>query len=207
MMQILVVDDHSLFREGLRYVLENIQKDIAILEAGDAELAFNLLIANSDLDLVLLDLDLPGEDGFSILHKCRSMYPGLPIIILSASKNISDIKNVLADGAMGFIPKDTPSKIMLSAIMLVLEGGVYTPPGLNHSFGDIPDQRAESSITPRQTQVLAMMVKGEANKVIAADLGIAEATVKMHVTSILKHLGVSNRTQAVLAAQKLDLQY
>lgn len=204
-MKILVVDDHSLFREGLCYVLNELEDQVSILEASGFEQAMQHVAANPDLDLVLLDLNMPGEDGFTALDTLTKTYPAMPVIILSASTRHGDIKRALDAGAMGYIPKDTTSTVMLNAVRLVLSGGIYTPPDIAQQFGSNQNDSNVPVLTPRQSQVLAKLIQGHSNKVIASQMNLAEATVKMHVTSIMRSLGVSNRTQAAMAAEKLRL--
>ena len=205
-MKILVVDDHTLFREGLCYVLNELEEQVSILEASGFEQAMQHVAANPELDLVLLDLNMPGEDGFTALDTFVNRYPVMPVVILSASKQYSDIKRALDAGAMGYIPKDTTSTVMLSALRLILSGGIYVPSDMAQQFELNQSDSNMPVLTPRQLQVLAKMVQGHSNKIIASKLDIAEATVKMHVTSIMKSLGVSNRTQAAMVAEKLGLR-
>lgn len=204
-MKILIVDDHTLFRQGLCYVLNELGEQISILEASGFEQARQQVAANPDLDLVLLDLNMPGEDGFTALDTFTRTYPVMPVVILSASKRHSDIKRALDAGAMGYIPKDTTSTVMLNALRLVLSGGIYVPPDMAQQFELKQGVSNAPILTPRQLQVLAQIVQGQSNKVIASELNLAEATVKMHVTSIMKSLGVTNRTQAAMVAEKLGL--
>lgn len=204
-MKILIIDDHTLFREGLSYVLNRLENKATILEANDYAEAFKLLSNHEAISLVLLDLFMPGKDGFSVLETARQQYPLLPIIVLSASKNISDMQRAMAMGAMGFIAKDSTSELMLNVIKLVLSGGLYIPPDMLAQQQEKSKVKDPNTLTPRQKQVMAMIAQGLSNKVIAADLGIAEATIKMHVTSIMKSLGVSNRTQAVIAVKELGI--
>ena len=205
-MKILIVDDHTLFRQGLCYVLNELEEQTSILEASGFEQAMQHVAANPDLDLVLLDLNMPGEDGFTALDTFAKTYPVMPVVILSASKQYGDIKRALDAGAMGYIPKDTTSTVMLNALRLILSGGIYVPPDMAQQFGLNQSDSNVPVLTPRQLQVLAKMVQGHSNKIIASQLNISEATVKMHVTSIMKSLGVSNRTQAAMAAEKLGLR-
>lgn len=203
-MKILIVDDHALFREGLCYVLKSLEAQVSILEASNYDSALRCAAENADIDLILLDLHLPGKNGFTILNALIQRYPALPVVIISASNQHSDIQRTIDAGAMGYIPKDTTSAVMLNALRLVLSGGVYVPQRLaqqnrQHSNNNGPD------LTPRQLQVLSLLTQGDSNKEIAFKIDIAEATVKMHITSILKTLGVSNRTQAALAAEKMGL--
>lgn len=204
-MKVLIVDDHTLFREGLCYVLSELNEQISILEASGYEQAIQSVAANPNFDLVLLDLNMPGKDGFTVLNIFEKTYPAMPVVILSASKKHSDIQRALDAGAMGFIPKDTTSTVMLSALRLILSGGIYVPPDMAQQFGLNKGDSNVPDLTPRQLQVLAKMVQGHSNKVIASQLNLAEATIKMHITSIMRTLGVSNRTQAVMLSEKLGL--
>ena len=206
-MKMLIIDDHALFRAGLSHILNELEENINILEASNYESAFKLVSDNSDLDLVLLDLNMPGKDGFSALDTFSKEYPAMPIVILSASIQQSNVRRALDTGAMGYIPKDTPSHVMLNALRLILDGGIYVPTCMAQQNNDelnLNNSNAHN-LTPRQLEVLAMVVQGNSNKVIAARLELAEATVKMHVTAILKCFGVSNRTQAAMAAEKFGL--
>ncbi|MEH6569988.1 MAG: response regulator transcription factor [Halioglobus sp.] len=201
--KILIVDDHALFREGLCHVLGQLDEQVMTLEAQDCESAFELLGQHTDLDLMLLDLNMPGRNGFSVLDIASQQNPMLPVAILSASRSQSDLERVMASSAMGFIPKDTTSAVMLGALKMILAGGIYTPPAGKFDQ-KVADVSPPMLLTVRQKEVLSMMVKGDSNKWIASAMGISESTTKMHVTAIFKSLGVSNRTQAVLAAQKMN---
>lgn len=201
-MKILVVDDHALFREGLVYVLDKLESDISIVEASNYEEAVVLLNNYPDIDLALLDLSMPDKDGFTLLSYCRKNFPLVPSVVLSASKEQSDLNRALDGGALGFIPKDTTSEVMLNALRLIMSGEIYIPASMNRRSSNI--QSSPESLTPRQQEVVEMMMKGLSNKKIASEMGIVEATIKMHITAIFKRLGVSNRTEAALAAQKLE---
>lgn len=220
-MKLLVVDDHALVREGLRQVLRQLGGAVTVLEAASGSEALRLASDHPDLDVVLLDLHLPGADGFSILDALRARHPELPVIVLSGSGERSDMLGAIDRGAMGFIPKTAATKVMLGALRLVLSGGVYLPPevlagaGLHGGLTEMPVAAVPSAagkrpasppdlgLTERQAQVLARMVEGKSNKVICRELGMAEGTVKIHVTAILRALKVSNRTQALIAASRL----
>ncbi|MEH6608557.1 MAG: response regulator transcription factor [Halioglobus sp.] len=203
-MKILLVDDHALFREGVCLLLRELSEDAYIIEASDSASAFEALSEHPDLDLMLLDLNIPNTDGFSILESVNKAYPTIPVAILSASAHQEDVDRVMATSAMGYIHKNTSSKVMLGAIRLMLAGGLYTPPAATLLARKVEqEQGQEVLLTARQIQVLALIVSGYSNKQIAVKLGIAEATTKMHVTSIFRALGVQNRTQAALAGQGL----
>ena len=202
-MKILIVDDHALFREGLIHVLNVLEEQIIILEASDSDQALLLISENPDIDLVLLDLNLQGINGFDVLSHVTQQYSALPVVILSASNQRSDIQRALDFGAMGYIPKDTTSSIMLNAIKIVMSGGIYVPQSMAltdkcKNLASTTDKNYD--FTPRQLEVLTLLIDGYSNKNIAQELQLAEATVKVHITSIFKILGVSNRTQAAMMA-------
>ena len=206
-MKILIVDDHALFREGLRYVLSELDDNVQVLESPTFEQATRYISDNPDLDLLLLDLNIPGEDGFVTLNLLSKKYPALPTVILSASNQRSDIQRALDAGAAGYIQKDTTSKVVLNALRLVFSGGIYVPPEMvQQDLTQKTDDVAKSaSLTPRQIDVLALLARGYSNKEIATEINVTAATVKMHITSIFRSLGVSNRTQAAMVAEKLGL--
>jgi DNA-binding NarL/FixJ family response regulator len=195
-MKILVVDDHALFRDGLKYVLGALADNICILEACNGHDSIEILANNPDMDLVLVDLNLPGESGFTLLDNCRTNHPTIPLVVVSASKHQADIQRAKGLGVTGYISKDTTSKVMIGILQVILSGGIYFPETTEDN---------QPQFTPRQTQVITLMVDGVSNKVIASNLDIAEATIKMHVTAIFKKLGVSNRTQAAAAINELGL--
>ncbi len=202
--KILVADDHALFREGLRHVLAQLDDAVEVVEAGDCEQTLCRVEAHPDLALVLLDLDMPGPDGFAALDTLTRRHSALPIVVLSASRERADMRRALESGALGFIPKSATAPVMLSALRLVLAGGVYVPPELMQGPGGVPKGRSVE-LTPRQLDVLALVIEGKPNKLIADELGLTLATVKAHVTAVLKSLHVSNRTQAARAAERLGL--
>ena len=206
-MKILVIDDHALFREGLCHVLRGLEDNIHIVEAADFELAMQRVAENPELDLVLLDLHMPGKDGFSALETFARQFPAMPVVIISASNQRSDIQRALDAGAMGYIPKESTSSVMLNALKLILSGGIYVPPNILHAEQATANSSRDNAagLTPRQLEVLALLVKGCSNKEIAAQMQLAEATVKMHVSAIFKTLGVSNRTQAAIAVEQHGL--
>jgi DNA-binding NarL/FixJ family response regulator len=197
-MKILVIDDHALFREGLCHVLGKMEDDVTSVESSNCDQAIQYAREHRDLDLVLLDLNMPGVDGFAGLDLFVSRFPALPIAILSASSLRTDVQLALDKGAVGFIHKDISSVVMLNALRMILAGGIYLPP----SMIELPQARetneTNQTLTPRQQQVLTFLAAGHPNKLIANDMNLSEATVKMHITAIFKSLGVSNRTQAAL---------
>lgn len=211
-MKILVADDHALIREGIRNTLQGIADDVVIEEAADGRQVEELLASSPQFDIVLLDLYMPNTDGFELLGKLGDSYPDVPVVILSASDKKADMRRALDRGAFGFIPKSTSHDVMINAIKLVLSGGVYVPPDLMKaddaadSFSpSVYDHELKDALTDRQFDVLLLLAKGQQNKEIARSLGVSQHTVKIHVTAVFKALGVNNRTQAVLTAQKMGL--
>jgi DNA-binding NarL/FixJ family response regulator len=204
--KILVADDHALIREAFRHLLADLDRDVVVLEAGDCDSACQLIARHPDLDLVLLDLRLPGAGGLATLEKLRAEYPTLPVVVVSALEDPGTVRGVLARGAMGFIPKSSSNDVMLSALRLVLSGGRYLPPEMLSGDGaSSPASMEEVHLTDRQREVLALMVQGKSNKHICRELGLAEATVKIHVTAILRALKVTSRAQAIVAINQLGL--
>lgn len=206
-MQILVVDDHALFRECLCHVLNQIEGEITTVEASSCDEAIQYASEYHRLDLVLLDLNMPGMDSFESLDLFSTRFPALPVVILSASILRTDVQRALDKGAVGFIHKDTTTAVLLNALRMILSGGIYVPPNLAQSSQDSQSGQVMSGLTPRQRQVLALMSEGHSNKVIASDMELSVATVKMHITAIFRQLGVSNRTQAALEYEKLTLNF
>ena len=213
--KILVVDDYALVREGLRHALQALGDDVEVLEARDAEEALRLIAKDPVLDLVLLDIGLPGMDGFLALDEMRRARGALPIVVLSASAEQRDIAAALNMGAMGYIPKMAPREVMLRALRLVLAGGIYIPPqaigmsSLTGAGGDraaAPSSLEELGLTERQRQVLNLIAQGKPNKAIANELQISEPTVKAHVTEILRALKASSRAQAMVTARRFGLR-
>lgn len=215
-MKILLVDDHALVREGVKFVLERYNAATDVLEANDCAVALDLAAQHPDIDLVLLDLSLPGMTGFEGLCCLQERLPNIPIVVLSASEDPAHIRQALARGARGYIPKTCTNEVMLSALQVVLSGGEYVPRaalGLTSvdngaSLGpraELANQAAGHGLTQRQIGVLKLVIQGKTNKEIARQLAIAETTVRAHVTAIFKALNVTNRTQAGYVATRLGL--
>jgi len=213
-MKFLVVDDHALIREAMRGVLVELQRDAVVLEAGTCGEAMSLIQQHPDLSLMLLDLKLPDRDGFDVMAELRENHPALSVVMLSAFNDRENVIKALDGGALGFIPKTGSRDVLVSALRLVLAGGVYIPPDIldrtpataEPSQVAAPGRRpspAELGLTGRQVDVLALMMQGKSNKLICRALDLAEPTVKNHVSAILKALNVSNRTEAVLAVAAL----
>ena len=207
-MKILVADDHALFRDGLRYLLGQLGAPVEVFEAKDGAGALELVEVHPDLELVLLDLAMPGIDGLAGLRLLRARCPAVPVVILSGSEEPADVRQALDAGALGFIPKSSTSQVMLNALRLVLSGGAYVPPSYLERAQSVRVPLAASSVdslglTPRQLDVLRLLGQGHSNKEIARVLDLAEGTVKLHISAILRALGVNNRTRAVVAAARL----
>ncbi len=204
----VIADDHPLFRGAMREALSGLFGTATIAEAGSFEEAAALLDRESDTDLVLLDLSMPGVRGYSGLMYLRAQYPGVPVMVVSANDDPAVIRRCMEFGASGFIPKTLGVELMRAAITQVLEGGVWTPPDVDLSAGpdaDTADLMARLlTLTPQQARVLMMLSEGLLNKQIAYNLTVSEATVKAHVSAILQKLGVESRTQAVIAAAKIE---
>ena len=207
-MKILVVDDHALIRTALRGVLGQLDGGLSMLEASDCRSAFALIEAQPDLDLVLLDLNLPGKHGLAALEELRTRYPALPVVVLSSANDRASVMQALDLGAMGFIPKHASNEVLVSALRLVLSGGIYIPPEiLARSGNQRPPPRvpADLGLSDGEARVLRLVLEGKSNKLICRELDLAESTVKNHVTQILRALGVTSRTQAVIAAAQMGL--
>ena len=211
-MKILVVDDHVLIREALRGVLRELKPDAAVLEAPNSLVAMQRIEQNPDVELVLLDLNLPDRDGFGVLSELRERFPAISVVVLSASDDRENVGKALDLGALGFIPKSAQREVMLSAFNLIFAGGIYVPPEiLARARPAAPPQplagvsAADLGLTERQMDVLVLMMQGKSNKAICRVLDLAEPTVKNHVTAILKALKATNRTEAVIAAGALGI--
>ena len=202
-MKILIADDHALFREGLRYVLRALDPHVVVLEAASAAQAMQTAAREQQIDLVLLDLAMPGLDGFAGLDMLRERFPDIPVVVVSASQEPRDVRRALDAEASGFIPKSMSGAEMVCALRAVLAGHVYVPKAIAGIEDDADTH--DFHLTPRQLQVLELMCEGLSNKEIAQRLGMAEGTVKIHVTAILRAMNASNRTHAVILAAQLGL--
>ena len=232
-MKVLLIDDHPLILSALQSVIQGLGDDVTVVGAGSARAARETLKADSEFDLVLLDLQLGDADGFDVLVEFRSKYPSLPVVVVSASDRSSDVIRSIDLGAMGFVPKRSSNDALFEALHLVMSGGIYVPPMTMGSERSLPEkpqgdtvpgvlrvvrENAEGSgyqtpvplaslgLTPRQTDVLALLLQGKPNKLIARDLNLSVETVKDHVAAVLRTLNVSSRTQAVLAVSQMSQQ-
>jgi DNA-binding NarL/FixJ family response regulator len=208
-MKILLSDDHPLFREGVKPILEKLDPDVEIIEAADFPSAFECMRQAGEVDLALMDLYMPGMSGIDGIIRFRAMFPETPLVVLSASERLEDMQKPLAAGALGYISKSSPSETILNALRHVLAGGVYTTPSSLLDGEEAPPPHTASkrypALSDRQIQVLRYLVQGLSNRQIGECLDVTEGTIKLHLVAIFRILKVANRTEAVLVAQKMGL--
>ncbi len=231
-MKVLLIDDHPLILSALQNIIQGLSDSVSVVAADSARAAREALVQDSAFDLVLLDLRLGDADGFDVLAEFRAAYPSLPVVVVSASDRTSDVIRAIDLGAMGFVPKRSSNDTLFEALSMVMSGGIYVPP---MNMGDptsepdpyaVPASDALRSVreraaddgfqthapleslglTPRQTEVLGLLLQGKPNKLIARDLNLSVETVKDHVAAVLRTLNVSSRTQAVLAVGQMSRQ-
>ena len=225
-MKVLLVDDHPLILSALQTMIQELDPDVQVVAVGSAEAARGALAADTIFDLVLLDLQLGDASGFDVLVEMRQAHPSLPVVVISASDRASDVIQAIDLGAMGFVPKRASNDTLVEALRLVMAGGIYVPAmhlgsnaGSGHARAPAPAIPAAESanyqvtpsfedlgLTPRQADVLMQLLQGMPNKEIARRLGLSVETVKDHVQAVLRALGVSSRTQAVLAVSQMTQQ-
>jgi DNA-binding NarL/FixJ family response regulator len=204
--RIVIVDDHPLFRGALGQALSRSIEAAEIVEAGSLDELIALIGNESSIDLILLDLAMPGVQGLSGLLYLRAEHPEIPVVIVSASDDAVTIRRAIEFGASGYVPKSQPVDRIRHAVRQVLDGAVWTPPEIEIGQADTAAGSAIarlSTLTPQQVRVLMMLGEGLLNKQIAYRLGVSEATIKAHVSAILQKLGVDSRTQAVIAINKI----
>jgi two-component system, NarL family, nitrate/nitrite response regulator NarL len=208
-MKLLIVDDHPVLRDGLAALLMHIGPDTTVLQARDANEGIALVDNHPDLDVVILDLAMPGMEGLQALSEFGRKRPDLPVIVLSSSEDPRDVRRALASGALGYVPKSASQHVLLSAIRLVLNGDLYVPPlildeKINATVPRTTGTEGASNrlLTARQIEILTLLSEGKPNKTIAATLALSEKTVKTHITAIFKALNVVNRTQAAAAGRE-----
>ncbi len=215
-LKVLVIDDHPLVQAGVAAALESLGHDVNVISAADSEQGLAAASNNPDIDLVLLDLALPGMGGLGLIGRLHARFPSLPVVVLSALEDPENVRHAIAAGAMGFVPKSAQTRVLIEVLKQVLEGNVSVPTMLNVAGvaaqpGALPGGGAAGGepdvalLTLRQLEVLSRLCEGKTNKQVATDLGLSEKTVKAHVTAIFKVLGVVNRTQAVLAARRIGM--
>jgi DNA-binding NarL/FixJ family response regulator len=224
-MRILLVDDHTLFRDGLTLLIEKLSPEHTVIAAASAGEAFDHLATSSDVAIVLMDLGLPGMSGTEAIRILRQQHPDIPIVVLSGTQDVDTVLQAVRAGAMGFIPKSHSSKLLMGALHFILvHKGIYLPPELVLTVAEGVSATAASSpakasdmdtvtkpgdlgLTPRQADVLYYVLQGKSNKAIARLLGVEDNTVRTHVTVVLKALRVTTRTEAVVAAHRMRLVF
>ncbi|WP_290870522.1 response regulator transcription factor [Aquabacterium sp.] len=224
-MKVLLIDDHPLILSALQSVIQGLGDNVVVSAADSGRAARETLRNDAQYDLVLLDLHLGDADGFDLLAELRTKYPALPVVVISASDRTSDVIRAIDMGAMGFVPKRATNETLFDALQQVMSGGVYVPPmsmgadnhtqlssspqirqvqteAMDSGFQTMPSL-TQLGLTPRQADVLRLLLKGQPNKLIARELGLSVETVKDHVAAVLRALGVSSRTQAVIAVSQI----
>ena len=201
MLKLLVIEDHALVREGLLQALRDLERGTRPLGASDSETALALLAANSDIEMIVLDLMLPGLNGMSLLGVLRKRYPSIPVVVLSALEDTETVQKVMRHGASGFVGKSSSGKVLIRALRKVLAGEVYVPEKYA-ALEEAPVREPRVHLTPAQTRVLDLLAEGYSNREIAELMGVTVGTVKMHFFNIYKLLNVSSRAQALIAIKK-----
>ncbi|AOM00392.1 response regulator transcription factor [Cobetia marina] len=207
----IVADDHPLFRAALTQALRQVASQAEIVEADSMDATNDIVARHPDADLILLDLHMPGAHGFSGLIQLRGQTPDIPVAVVSGSEEPYVVRRAIDYGASGFIPKSASLDVIAEAIGEILEGEVWLPTDIAEAMGESSEDESRfaeaiASLTPQQFRVLNMLTEGLLNKQIAYELNVSEATIKAHVTAILRKLGVHSRTQAVIAAQRLEVE-
>ena len=200
-MKFLIVDDHSLLRDGLTALLQHFGPETRVLSAADGAAALEIAERERDIDIAVVDLAMPGLGGAALIEALAARHPDLPLVVLSASESAADVRRVMALGALGYVPKSASPETLLSAFKLVLAGELYVPPLLLDEPPAAAPGDIAAKLTPRQADVLECMCRGLSNKAAARELSMSEKTVKTHVTAILRALGATNRMQAVTIAR------
>ena len=215
-MKVLLVDDHQLFREGLVILLKRLDSQVEAVEAASCAEAFSCLAREADIDLILLDVGLPDMSGLDGIAVICERHPGIPIVVLSSQEDRASVFKALDRGAMGYIPKTSSSDVMISALQLILANGIYLPPVALMGGGSAAPARtlpqsnkhpSDLGLSPRQAEVLFLILQGKPSKMICRDLNLSASTVKAHTSAVLRALNVTTRTQAVIAAGKLGLRF
>ncbi|MBP5698489.1 MAG: response regulator transcription factor [Alphaproteobacteria bacterium] len=209
-MKVLITDEQSLFRDGLSLRLQQINDDISLLQSSTFNEMYKILSKEKDIDILIFDIDLAELNAAEVISKIKTLMPNTKIITISSSEDTRNIKKILSFGVKGYIPKRLDSNVLSGALKLILDGGTYIPPAvLNQTITKDSNNNIFSplkkNLTNRQSQVLDLIAQGKSNKQIAYDMGVSEATVKLHINALLRSLKVNNRTQAVITAQKMGL--
>ena len=206
MLKLLVIEDHTLVREGLLQTLSGIAKTTKTFGASDSEAALEQLEAHADIDLVLLDLMLPGLNGMSLLSVLRKRYPSIPVLVLSALEDSDTMRKAMRNGASGYVTKSGNSQVLVDAVKKVLAGELYLPDKYPQE-DEKSERESKVRLTPTQSKVLQLLTDGYSNREIAELLGVAVGTVKLHLFSIYKALDVNSRAQALIAVKKRKIRF
>lgn len=208
-MKVILADDHALFRDGFALLLQQHEPEVQCHIGNSFDDALILLQTHSDADILMLDLNMPGMRGAPSVLEVQQKYPGLPVVILTGEESRSQMETLLATGVAGYIPKSSSALVMISAIRLVMAGGVYVPPqmlgGVGAPLRGGVTLDAATHLTERQLQVLRLLAAGKSNKLICRELNLGEGTIKVHLSAIYRALNVTNRTEAAMEAQRLGL--
>ena len=208
-MKVLIADDHALFRDSLSRQMEQINPECIILQASNFNQALKFVESDNKITLIVMDLDMPDMNWQEALKELKAKAPHAKFVVVSASENSATIRKSLEMGVSGYIYKRSEPEVLNSALRLILEGGTYLPPSvLQPSTGTLvqdSNYRTGKSLTNRQNQVLGLVAQGLSNKQIAYEMGVSEATVKLHINALLRSVGATNRTQAVIMAQKMGI--
>ena len=211
-MKILIADDHALFRDGLSLHLERLEPQAVIFQAGSFSQVMKIINDEKKLDLIIIDLDMPDMNWETALQEIMDNRGNARVAIISATEDTRSIRKAMEKGISGYIPKRADTKVLTGALKLIMDGGTYLPPsildnsninGINMS--SVSRSRNGKTLTNRQSQVLELVAQGMSNKQIAYEIGVSEATVKLHINALLRAVGATNRTQAVITAQKMGL--
>jgi len=220
-MKVLLIDDHPLILTALQTVIQGLGSHVSVTGVSGARAAREVLAADPGIDLVMLDLRLGDADGFELLAELRAGYPATPVVVVSASDRSEDVVRAIDLGAMGFVPKRASNDVLFEALRVVMSGGIYVPqlalggadpqldpaPGVPAIAAAPPASAlAAYKLTPRQTDVLGLLLRGQSNKLIARELNLSVETVKDHVAAVLRALNVNSRTQAVIAVSRMPSQ-
>ncbi len=205
-MKILIADDHALFRDALGKLIEDLDENATIIQAANYAQTLKILEQAPSFDMVIADLDMQDLQSWEQgLDKISKLIGKAKLVVISAADNLRNIRYTLEKGAKGYISKRAESKILINALKLILEGGTYIPPMLLNKKADMSDKGCAKVLTNRQNQVLNLVAQGLSNKQIAYEMGVSEATVKLHINALLRSVGANNRTQAVVTAQKMGI--
>lgn len=206
-MKVLLADDHALFRDGFSLLLQQHEPGARCLSAAGFDEVLTLLAEHPDVELVMLDYNMPGMRGGESVAAVQRAQPGLPVCILSGEESRELMAKLLAAGASGFIPKSSSPQVMMSALRLMLAGGVYVPPQMVVGGGrhDQPASGRPAGLTDRQLDILRLLAEGKPNKLICRELALSEGTVKTHINALYRALGVENRTEAAIKARELGI--